>query len=90
MDSKTAAVNSLYIILISKITNIFTTVATNNVPEFDWATLGLMIAGAIMGSFIGTKINKKINNYAVDKLFCILMICIIFISGYNVLKYSFN
>jgi len=90
MDSKTAVVNSLYIILISKITNIFTTVATNNVPDFDWITLGMMIVGAITGSFIGTKINKKINNAAVDKLFCILMICIIVISGYNVFKYSFN
>ena len=35
MDSKMAAINSLYIILISKVTNILATIFTNNVPEFN-------------------------------------------------------
>lgn len=90
MDSKTSAVNSLYIILISKITNVFTTVFSGNVPPVELSTLGVIIFGAITGSIIGRRINKNINNRAIDRLFIILMIIIIFISGYNVLQYGMN
>lgn len=90
MDSKTAAVNSLYIILISKITNVFTTVLFGNLPSINIVALGFIIFGAITGSIIGRKFNKNINNRAVDILFIILMIIIIGISGYNVWQYGIN
>lgn len=88
MESKVAAINSLYIIFISKITNILFTVVTKNVPEFEISALLFILVGAICGSFMGRVINKKINNYDIDKLFICLMIAIVFISGYNAWQYS--
>ena len=47
MSTKTAAQNSLYIILVSQITSIATTLFTKTVPEFEWLWLVLMVAGGI-------------------------------------------
>lgn len=88
MDTKTAAANSLYIILFSQIANLTTTLIKGNVPDFEWHTLLFMIGGGIFGGMVGRKINKRIDNKTVDKLFLVLMMIIIFISLYNVKKYS--
>lgn len=45
MSIKTAAQNSLYIILVSQVTSLATTLFTKTVPEFEWLWLVLMVAG---------------------------------------------
>ena len=87
METKTAAQNSLYIILFSQITSLVTTVVSRQVPEFEWSVLLLMIAGGIGGGIMGRSLNKKLNNAAVDRLFLGLMAIIIGISLYNAGKY---
>ncbi len=87
MDTKTAAANSLYIILFSQITSLITTLITKTVPEFTLVTLVLMVAGGILGGVVGRIINKKIDNKAVEKLFLCLMGIIIFISLWNTYRY---
>ena len=88
MDTKTAAQNSLYIILFSQITSFITTLVTRSVPEFEVLALMFMVAGGIGGGMAGRKINKKMDNAAVDKLFLCLMAVIILISCYNAVKYA--
>lgn len=88
MDTKTAAQNSLYIILFSQVTSLLTTLLTHSVPEFEWPALLLMVAGGIGGGMAGRKINKKLDNTAVDKLFMGLMVVIICISIYNMIRYA--
>ena len=88
MDTKTAAQNSLYIILFSQVTSLVTTLLTRSVPEFRWGALLLMIAGGIGGGMAGRKLNKKLDNAAVDKLFMGLMAVIICISIYNTVRYA--
>ena len=83
MSAKTAAQNSLYIILVSQITSLTTTFVTNTVPPFEWVWLILMVAGGIGGGVVGRCINKRINNKQVEKLFIGLMVVIIGISCYN-------
>lgn len=83
MDTKKAAQNSLYIILISQITSLLTTLVTRTVPEFQISWLLVMVAGGICGGAVGRKINKKIDEAAVNKLFIALMAVIIGISCYN-------
>ena len=82
MSTKTAAQNSLYIILVSQITSIATTLFTKTVPEFEWLWLVLMVAGGIGGGVVGRLINKRIDNKQVEKLFVVLMFVIIGISCY--------
>ena len=84
MPTKTAAQNSLYMILISQIASLIVTFTKGSVPEAFykdvdpgiWVMLiGMMLCG-VYGGIVGKKINKKIPTSTVDKLFVIL-ICVI-------------
>lgn len=83
MDTKTAAANSLYIILFSQAASLLATVLTGAVPEFRVLALVLMVAGGIGGGIVGRKLNKKMDDRAVDKLFIGLMALIVLICCYN-------
>lgn len=87
METKTAAANSLYIILFSQITSLITTLVTRSVPEFQMISLVVMVAGGIIGGIAGRKVNKKIDAAAVEKLFICLMAVIIAISLWNTYRY---
>ena len=87
MDTKTAAANSLYIILFSQITSLLATLVTHTVPDFTLHTLALMVLGGIGGGMAGRRINKHLDERAVDKLFAALMAVIIAISVYNAWRY---
>lgn len=88
MDTKTAAANSLYIIMFSQLTSFLSTVFGNSIPSVSILTLVLMVTGGIAGGVLGRKVNKIIDNKTVEKLFIILMIIIILISLYNTYKYA--
>jgi len=88
MDSKTAAQNSLYIILFSQAANLIATLITNAVPDFDFLYLLLMILGGIWGGMTGRLCHRYIGTHTIDKLFILLMGVIIIISIYNVFQYS--
>ena len=85
MDTKTAAANSLYIILFSQMASLIATLISG-VPEFRILALILMVAGGIGGGIVGRKLNKKMDNRAVDKLFIGLMILIVGICVYNAVR----
>lgn len=87
MPTKTAAQNSLYIILFSQITSLLNSIVTATIPAFSIALLALMAAGGVLGGFCGRKINKKIDDHKVDLLFMGLMIVIIFINIYNMYRF---
>ena len=85
MDTKTAAANSLYIILFSQLASLIATLISG-VPEFRILALILMVAGGIGGGIVGRKLNKKMDNRAVDKLFICLMVLIIAICVCNAVR----
>ena len=85
MDTKTAAANSLYIILFSQAASFISTLITG-LPEFRLLALILMVAGGIGGGIVGRKLNKKMDNRAVDKLFIGLMVLIVGICIYNAVR----
>lgn len=86
MDTKTAAANSLYIILFSQAASLLATLATRSVPDFRLPALILMVAGGIGGGIVGRGLNRKMDNRAVDKLFMGLMLLIIGICVYNAVR----
>lgn len=87
MDTKTAAQNSLYIILFSQITGILNVLVTGTVPEFSMELLVLMVAGGILGGMSGRVINKRIHEKVVDQLFLFMMSVIILINVYNIYQF---
>ncbi len=87
MDSKKAALNSIYIIFFSQLTNIVFTLAQGLVPDFDPAILIIMIIGGITGGLLGSWISKKLSLRGVDKLFCLVMGIIILVSIFNLVRF---
>lgn len=49
MNTKTAAANSLYIILFSQLASVSATILAGNIPSFRWSILALMVSGGIGG-----------------------------------------
>lgn len=88
METKTAAANSLYIILFSQIASVVFTVISGAVPPFRWEVLVLMAAGGIGGGITGRALNRKMDDAAVEKLFVVLMAVIIGISVMNAWRYA--
>ncbi len=89
MDTKTAAQNSIYIILFSQLTSLISTIVTHSVPDFTSGILLLMIFGGIFGGICGRAVNKKINARTVSRLFIVLMAIIMIICAYNIVRYTF-
>ena len=87
METKTAAQNSLLIIMFSQISGFLQTLLTGSVPDFSWILLICMVVFAVIGAAIGRSFNRKLDNDMVDRLFCGLIIIILFICVYNFFKY---
>lgn len=91
MPTKTAAQNSLYMILISQVMGLITTFVQGSVPKAFYEEvdpglyvmlIGMMLCG-IYGGIIGKKINKKIPAASVDKLFNGLIVVIMALCVWN-------
>ncbi len=87
MDSKTAALNSLYIILFSQAASFLSTVLGKSVPEFEWPVMGVMVLGGVLGGIFGRRISKRLDNSGIDRIFFVLLIIITLISVYNLVRY---
>ncbi len=88
METKAAAQNSLFVILISQTTNISTAFISHSVPAFEPAVLATMIAGGIAGGIVGRIVYKRIDRRAVERLFIALMVVIIGVSSFNIVQYA--
>ncbi|MGM9642248.1 MAG: sulfite exporter TauE/SafE family protein [Eubacteriales bacterium] len=87
MNTKTAALNSIYMIFFAQTASLIFSIASSSIPETDYIALAVMIVSGIIGGFVGRRINKKMSSKAVDILFCCMLVAIIGISVYNLTKY---
>lgn len=87
MQTKKAAQNSLYIILFSQLASTLTTIFTKGLPEFSvWILVGMALLG-IVGSELGRRINKKIDDKIATKCLEGIMVFIMAINVYNICKF---
>ena len=86
MDSKTAALNSLYVILFSQGASFLNTLIGQNVPDFQWPVLIAMVIGGVVGGTVGRSFSRRMDNRAVDRLFFWLLLAITAISVYNLVR----
>ncbi|MGL6114084.1 sulfite exporter TauE/SafE family protein [Cetobacterium sp. SF1] len=86
LNSKEAAINSIYIILFSQGISIIQTFI-KGVPEFLWAAFFMMVAGGVLGGTVGPMISKKLSLKGVDKIYLCMVVGIIAISIYNGMHY---
>lgn len=88
MNTKTAALHSLYVILFSQTASFLTTLVGGKVPEFDPWVLVVMVVGGVLGGFVGRWLSKKMSGTQVDLLFRGMLILITAISCYNLCHYA--
>lgn len=87
MDSKTAALNSIYIIFFSQTTSLIQTILRGSVPNFQWSIFLMMVAGGIAGGIVGPIFSNKMSTKHVDRLFLIVVILVTGISLINGINY---
>ncbi|MCD8009377.1 MAG: sulfite exporter TauE/SafE family protein [Lachnospiraceae bacterium] len=83
MDMKTAAQNSLYIIVFSQATGIAELLAVGAVPTVSGVLLLGMALCGLLGSEAGHRVNRHLSQEDVGRLFQGLMVVIMGISVYN-------
>ena len=88
MDTRTAAANSLYIILFSQLASLLATLIAGTIPDLQLLMLVWMIAGGIGGGIIGRACSRRMDDRAVEKLFMGLMGVIIAISLFNCFRFA--
>lgn len=87
MPTKKAAQNSLYIVLFSQLASTGKTVLFDGIPDFSGPILVGMILFGILGSELGRRINRKLDEKQATLFFEAMMIFIMLLNLYNVYKY---
>ena len=88
MDTKTAALNSLYVIFFSQIASLAMTLAGATVPVFDPLVLTVMAVGGVLGGMSGRRIARRLTGKGADRVFEGLLVVITLISVYNLAHYA--
>lgn len=89
METKIAAQNSLYIILISQISSLIKTIISGNVPDIKlFLLLGMILCGVI-GSELGGRLSKHLSEKRTTVLFEGAMLLVMGISVYNIVCFLF-
>lgn len=87
MDSKTAALTSLYIIFFSQAVS-FISSLIEGFPPFEAEMLIAMMVAAVLGATLGRTFSKKMSSHAVDILFSWMLVGITLISIYNCIRFA--
>ncbi len=88
METKEAAKNSLFIIMLSQAASLLSALIQGNVPGFAWPQLALMALGGVGGALLGAGLAKRMDNKAVEKLLLALMLVIILLNACNTAAYG--
>lgn len=87
MPTKTASQNSLFVVLFSQLTSTGKTILFDGIPSVDPLILAGMLLLAILGSELGRRINKRIDNTQATRCLSGTMVLICIISLFNILKF---
>jgi hypothetical protein len=87
MPTKRATQNSLLIVLFSQLASTMRTILTGGVPAFEPAVLLGMVLLAVLGSEVGRKINRNIDDRQATLCLEGAMVLIMGINVYNIIKF---
>jgi uncharacterized membrane protein YfcA len=83
MNSKEAALNSIFIIFLSQSASLIFTAARSLIPSFDPLILAMMITGGISGALLGSFVTRKVSLRGVDTIFAAVLVIILGMSAAN-------
>lgn len=87
MNFKEASLHSIYVILFSQTASIIMSVVSGKVPEFSSLMLITMIAGGVLGGLVGSIISNRLENKAIERLYAIVLVLVLILSGRNFIFY---
>ena len=86
MDTKTSAVNSLLVVLISQSGSFLYSLISRTIPAFQVFTLVVMVCSGVMGGFTASRLQWKMHAKQIERLFCAVLLLILFLCAYNVFR----
>ena len=84
-DMKQATIYSIATIFFSQLSKLGSIVASGGLKSFDLTFLPFICLSAVMGGYIGTWINQRLENKSIEKVYVVLLYVLIGISLYNIL-----
>lgn len=84
---KDAAIYSLATVFFSQIAKIISIIYVGNYDSFNLFLVPFLIVIAILGGYLGTILNQKLNTKKIELLYIVCMLLLSFITLANILKY---
>ena len=84
MDMKMSTVYSVAVIIFSQLSNLTTLFVNTGFQGYDAVFLVYMIPAAVLGGYIGARLNRKLSERAISVLFNLVLLFIIGLNLYNV------
>lgn len=84
MDTKSAAVNSIITIFFSQISKLSAVIADGGFAQYDLTVLPAMLIAAIIGGWLGAKLNKQLPEEKVELAFNMVQVVVFLICVRNV------
>jgi len=84
VDTKIAAIYSIFAILCSQLSMVTLTAVTGGYAGSDWYLLLLMVTSAIIGGLIGPIVHKKWDLVRIEKYYKYLLMALIVLNLYNI------
>lgn len=88
MDVKTAAKNSIYVILFSQGFSLASALMNHTVPDFQIRHLAVMVSGGVFGALLGAELSGKIDAVKLEKLLHVLVLLVIGMNLYNLAVFA--
>lgn len=85
MNTKNASINSIFIIFLSQLSSLLITAYNTSFSGFDLSMLVYIVAGGIIGGFIGSNIYVKLSVRKVEFYFYLTLLLIFFLNVYNMI-----
>ena len=85
---KEATVYSITTILFTQLSRLTTMGITGGFSRFDMSLLMFIIPAAIIGGYMGGKLNVKFNNEQIMKIFKFVVVATIFINIWNIIQFG--
>lgn len=83
LETKEAAVNSVFIILLSQFSKLFLITIGGGFAPYNLTMLPVMVIGGISGGLIGAKLNRQLTSKTIEKIFTFSVLSIILLNIYN-------
>ncbi len=83
MNAKEAAVNSLFIILLSQSSKITWCMISSGFVDYDLSMLNVMIPGAILGGLLGVQVSRRLQATHIERVFNVTLTGLVLLNIFN-------